>query len=468
MRYRDLETGVWLTRDPAGFVDGPNLYAYVRQNPWSKFDPDGLNDMMAPGYDPGSISDEERRGIQKAENQHRSLLAGAAVGVAELALNTASTIVGMPEAGSRMIDGVMPEGLQGDPYFQGGRLLGNLTGAVLGAKAGTKTRDGKSGTREPSCFLAETPVLTPAGLAPIAKLRVGQRVCVPEDFSHGDASTAVDPATWVCIQVQLRQPEREWDLFEITLLRPLDWLSQHSEPQGSRVWIEIEELGARGWAELVSVTPCPPLEQGTGRVVTATMKHLNRDVRKLRLANGEVIGVTGLHKLFSADRGDWVRTMDLFDGETLRTASGREQVGTLTPNPGAHLVFNVEVEKDHCYFVGRSGVLAHNGCAPEGDVIRMRHYTNRKGSNGVEETQMIKAGEHNSVYGEPAKKKPVSSVEAEQYHRLPEGRGRDYIETDVPTERVEYVPNPLDGRREMTVRGDVPLSGNAKIVRRRK
>ncbi|MCB1078339.1 MAG: hypothetical protein KDM64_10985, partial [Verrucomicrobiae bacterium] len=40
--YRDLVAGVWLTRDPAGFVDGPNLYAYVRQNPWSAFDPDGL------------------------------------------------------------------------------------------------------------------------------------------------------------------------------------------------------------------------------------------------------------------------------------------------------------------------------------------------------------------------------------------------------------------------------------------
>jgi uncharacterized protein RhaS with RHS repeats len=33
---------VWLSRDPAGFVDGPNLYAYVRQNPWTAFDPDGL------------------------------------------------------------------------------------------------------------------------------------------------------------------------------------------------------------------------------------------------------------------------------------------------------------------------------------------------------------------------------------------------------------------------------------------
>ncbi|MDI1310859.1 RHS repeat-associated core domain-containing protein [Prosthecobacter sp.] len=41
-RYRDLETGVWLSRDPAGFVDGPNLYAYVKQNPWSQFDAHGL------------------------------------------------------------------------------------------------------------------------------------------------------------------------------------------------------------------------------------------------------------------------------------------------------------------------------------------------------------------------------------------------------------------------------------------
>jgi RHS repeat-associated protein len=41
-RYRDLEAGVFISRDPAGFVDGPNVYAYVAQNPWSAFDPDGL------------------------------------------------------------------------------------------------------------------------------------------------------------------------------------------------------------------------------------------------------------------------------------------------------------------------------------------------------------------------------------------------------------------------------------------
>ncbi|MES2506455.1 MAG: RHS repeat-associated core domain-containing protein [Verrucomicrobiota bacterium] len=47
-RYRDLETGVWLSRDPAGFVDGPNLYAYVKQNPWTAFDPDGLRACGGP------------------------------------------------------------------------------------------------------------------------------------------------------------------------------------------------------------------------------------------------------------------------------------------------------------------------------------------------------------------------------------------------------------------------------------
>jgi RHS repeat-associated protein len=41
-RYRDLETGTFVTRDPLGFIDGPNLYAYVRQNPWSSFDPNGV------------------------------------------------------------------------------------------------------------------------------------------------------------------------------------------------------------------------------------------------------------------------------------------------------------------------------------------------------------------------------------------------------------------------------------------
>ena len=56
---RDLETGTFLTRDPAGMVDGPNLYSYVRQNPWTHFDPEGLATDLSGGgkYMNGRVMD---------------------------------------------------------------------------------------------------------------------------------------------------------------------------------------------------------------------------------------------------------------------------------------------------------------------------------------------------------------------------------------------------------------------------
>jgi RHS repeat-associated protein len=58
-RYRDLETGVWLSRDPAGFVDGPNLYAYVKQNPWTAFDPKGLATSSTSGNNSAAKAGKE-------------------------------------------------------------------------------------------------------------------------------------------------------------------------------------------------------------------------------------------------------------------------------------------------------------------------------------------------------------------------------------------------------------------------
>jgi RHS repeat-associated protein len=41
-RYYDPETGRWLTPDPLGFIDGPNKYLYVANNPVNFIDPWGL------------------------------------------------------------------------------------------------------------------------------------------------------------------------------------------------------------------------------------------------------------------------------------------------------------------------------------------------------------------------------------------------------------------------------------------
>jgi RHS repeat-associated protein len=40
-RYYDAETGRFISEEPAGFIDGPNLYAYVGGNPVRYLDPSG-------------------------------------------------------------------------------------------------------------------------------------------------------------------------------------------------------------------------------------------------------------------------------------------------------------------------------------------------------------------------------------------------------------------------------------------
>ena len=60
-RFRDRLTDTFLTPDPAGFIDGPNTYNYVRHNPWSAWDPNGLAVMVIAGslpLEPGGIGSQ--------------------------------------------------------------------------------------------------------------------------------------------------------------------------------------------------------------------------------------------------------------------------------------------------------------------------------------------------------------------------------------------------------------------------
>ena len=70
---------------------------------------------------------------------------------------------------------------------------------------------------------------------------------------------------------------------------------------------------------------------------------------------------------------------------------------------------------------------------------------------------MIKANDNNRVYLEPAKKKPLSQADAEARYQIGEGRGRDFIETDVPETQLEWVRNPRYHTQELTVKGDLQL-----------
>ncbi len=80
--YRDLETGTFLTRDPIGYADGPNVYCYVHCNPITKFDALGLwksdvhrNDTKKWSKEVG-FSDKQAEIIAKANNGVDSILKG--------------------------------------------------------------------------------------------------------------------------------------------------------------------------------------------------------------------------------------------------------------------------------------------------------------------------------------------------------------------------------------------------------
>jgi RHS repeat-associated protein len=90
--------------------------------------------------------------------------------------------------------------------------------------------------------------------------------------------------------------------------------------------------------------------------------------------------------------------------------------------------------------------------------VRVRHYTNRKGLKGIEESGVIKANDNNRVYLEPARKKPLSQGDAEAKYQIGEGRGRDFIETDAPETQLEWIRNPRYHTDELTVKGDLKLS----------
>ncbi len=102
-----------------------------------------------------------------------------------------------------------------------------------------------------------------------------------------------------------------------------------------------------------------------------------------------------------------------------------------------------------------------------GKMIRVRHYTNRKGANAIELTQKILAVDNNRVYVEPANKKPLSQIEAEDKYQIKQGKGRDYVEFDVLESRTEWVKNPRYHREELTIKGDVINPCNLVVNRRR-
>ncbi len=115
--------------------------------------------------------------------------------------------------------------------------------------------------------------------------------------------------------------------------------------------------------------PCPPIESddGTGRpLITGTFKHTSATVIDLQiLGEPEPIGTTANHPFWSVDRNRYVAAGELRLSERLRTVNDEiTRVTGVSPRPGKHDVYNIQIDGQHVFYVGNSGVLVHNSCTP--------------------------------------------------------------------------------------------------------
>ena len=141
-RYYDAEVGRFISEDPAGFIDGPNLYAYVGGNPVNAVDPTGLCPWCIPGAVGALIGGTANAAAEYLDGGSQmdvlkafgvGALAGGAFGVTGGAAGSIGAWVGAGAASGGLTSGLTTAATGGTV---GEVMTDTLFGAGIGALAG--------------------------------------------------------------------------------------------------------------------------------------------------------------------------------------------------------------------------------------------------------------------------------------------------------------------------------------------
>jgi hypothetical protein len=115
---------------------------------------------------------------------------------------------------------------------------------------------------------------------------------------------------------------------------------------------------------VLSIDPCPSIEEGPGNIVTGAFSGQTVNLKRLKLTGLEKpIETTGNHPFFSEDQLAFITVNHLHPGERLRTREGVTEIESIREFPGRWDVFNLEIDGAHQYYVTDRRVLVHNGNA---------------------------------------------------------------------------------------------------------
>ncbi len=418
-RFYDPEIGLFLSQDPvAGDPRNPpslHKYLYALQNPTVFVDPDGRVEFLRRWQEEfTNAADSMMRAVDGFSEMNRGLgylsvvpmgisagfseMVGGAIGLVNMGANaaivlsgidgafadeaameldetigsvksTATAIVEDPGAvGLALVDGVteVAKGvLEGDPGAMatamktitsfalpapgaGLRKLGmSLKAAkrgVVAARAGLRTRQAASAsTRQGTRRLGKATQERTAKTVNSRSRRLSSEV-------RGKAERLKEPQT---NRTTGASAEPRYCFVAGTLvatelgLRPIEEVAV-----GERVWARDEETGEIS------------LQTVTELFVTPSQETLELE---LEASDGtvETLGATYGHPFWVEGEG-WTQAGELVAGDVLFTErDGWLRVRQVRGPPGVRTVYNLEVEEDHNYFVGRTRAWVHNKLCEE-------------------------------------------------------------------------------------------------------
>jgi hypothetical protein len=171
-----------------------------------------------------------------------------------------------------------------------------------------------------------------------------------------------DPIGWRKLTLEMIKPDGK--RLDITLLRPLYWISESKAEIGSTIFLDLPEMGAQGIAKVLNIEPCPPIKPGRGNVITGTFHHEAANTIDVHVEGlSKPIGCTDNHPFWSVTRQEFIEAGKLQPDEQLQLYKGQTaKVIQILPRPRPERVHNLEVMNEHVYRVSEQGVLVHNAC----------------------------------------------------------------------------------------------------------
>ncbi len=297
----------------------------------------------------------------------------------------------------------------------GGGMVDDIFKAF--SKVKNKPLRGKCGVLWGGCFVKDTPVLVanknynlnfpntkslavaaaiPIIAVPIQEVQLLDYAVAHETVNSTDGLTAsVDDEIYLGLMKDpyTSDQQRQRDEFEINdtdwsevvfeevlggsiakLALHEYWINRKGYEVNDIVEMNLPEQGINGPFRISSIKHIIPQKKPVDddewddygyKPVTALFIHQSNQVFNIDFENGESLGVTYQHPIFSTSEGDWRLAGELQIGERVLTKYGETTIIKSEKKKGQETVYNLEIKDLHNFLVSVSGIVVHNNYFPD-------------------------------------------------------------------------------------------------------